>query len=134
MDEAMGLKRSPMGWIVGGAALTGGTIGLVLQWWTSTIDYPIVISGKPFFSFQAFLFVTFALAVLFSAFAASIGMLMINRLPRYHHPVFYSDAFAKASDDGFFVSVLLDDGKFDRDKTSQLLQSIGGRNIEVLEG
>ncbi len=134
MDDAMGLKRSPMGWIVGLSALAGGTIGIVLQWWTSAIEYPIVISGKPLFSFQAFIFVTFALAVLFSAIGASIGMLMINRLPRLHHPVFFSDVFKKASDDGFFISVLSDDPKFNKAETGQFLQSIGGSNVEVLEG
>lgn len=134
MDDAMGLKRSPMGWIVGAAAITGGTIGIVLQWWTSTIDYPIVISGKPFFSFQAYIFVTFALAVLFSAIGASIGMLMVNRLPRLHHPVFYSDTFKQASNDGFFISVLSEDPKFDKAETGQFLKSIGGNDIEVLEG
>ena len=45
MDQAMGLGRSPIGYIVA----TMGTIGLIgamtLQWWTSTVDYRIVISG-----------------------------------------------------------------------------------------
>lgn len=134
MDDAMGLKRSPMGWIVGTAATIGGIAGLALQWWTSTIDYPIVISGKPLFSFQAYIFVTFALAVLCSAFAASIGMLMVNKLPRYHHPVFYSDLFKRCSNDSFFISVLSDDPKFDKAETGQFLQSIGGNDVEVLEG
>ncbi|MFH1699383.1 MAG: DUF3341 domain-containing protein [Candidatus Zixiibacteriota bacterium] len=133
MDEAMGLKRSPLGWMVGLMALIGGIGALALQWWTSAIDYPIIISGKPFFSYHAYLFVTFALAVLASAFTASIGMLAINGLPRLHHPVFYSERFAACSIDCFFVSVEKGDKDFDPDKTKELLQSLGGYNVELLE-
>ncbi|MFZ5981502.1 MAG: DUF3341 domain-containing protein [Candidatus Zixiibacteriota bacterium] len=133
LDKAMGLNRSRLGWIVGLAALTGTSGALALQWWTSTIDYPLVISGKPFFSFQAFVPVTFALGVLLSAFAALIGMLALNGLPRLHHPVFYSDNFARVTDDGFFISIEADDPQFDLDKTRAFLESIGGKDLEVLE-
>jgi hypothetical protein len=133
MDEAMGLKRSPLGWIVGLLALIGGSGLLALQWWSSTIEYPLVISGKPFFSFQAYVPVTFAGAVLCGAFAATFGMLIINQLPRLHHPIFYSDRFS-ATDDGFFVSIEAGDPSFDKDKTAVFLESIGGKDIEVLQG
>ena len=133
MDAAMGLKRSPLGWIVGLAALIGTSAALGLQWWTSTIDYPLVISGKPFFSFQAYVPVTFALGVLLSAFAALIGMLVLNGLPRLHHPTFYSDRFARVTDDGFFISIEAADPKFDAQETIKFLESIGGTNPEVLK-
>ena len=133
MDAAMGLKRSPLGWIAGLLALGGGAFAFALQWWTSAVDYPIVISGKPFFSFQAYVPVTFALAVLSAAFAATFGMLIINRLPRYHHPLFYSDRFAP-SDTGFYISVEVDDPKFDTVETARFLESIGAINIETIEG
>jgi hypothetical protein len=133
MDDAMGLRRSPLGWIVGLLALIGGSGLLALQWWTSSVDYPLVISGKPFFSFQAYVPVTFAGAVLLGAFAATFGMLMLNRLPRLFHPVFYSNRF-NAGDDGFFVSIESDDSLFDANKTSAFLESIGGKQVEKLEG
>jgi hypothetical protein len=134
LDKAMGLKRSPLGWMVGLAALAGTSGALALQWWTSTIDYPLVISGKPLFSFQAYVPVTFAVGVILSAATALIGMLALNGLPRYHHPVFYSDRFTKASDDGFFISVEAVDEKFDSEQTRILLEQSGGKNIEILEG
>jgi hypothetical protein len=132
MDQAMGLKRSPLGWIVGVAAIIGGSGALALQWWTSTIDYPVVISGKPLFSYQAYVPVTFALAVLLSAIVALVGMLALNGLPRFNHPVFSSSKFGAATDDGFFLSVLSDDPQYDSDKTRKLLTSIGGQDLEVL--
>jgi hypothetical protein len=132
MDKAMGLKRSGLGWLVGISGIIGTTSALALQWWTSTIDYPIVISGKPLFSFQAYVPVTFAVGVLLAAFTALFGMLVLNGLPRLFHPVFYSDKFSRFSDDGFFISVESDDPKFDPEKTGKFLESIGGKDIELL--
>ena len=133
MDAAMGLKRSPLGWIVGLAGLVGTSGGLALQWWTSSVAYPLVISGKPFFSFQAYLPVTFALGVLLGAVTALGSMLALNGLPRLFHPVFYSDNFARASDDGFFVSIESGDPLFDAEKTSAFLVTLGGKDVEVLQ-
>lgn len=133
MDQAMGLKRSPVGWIAGMAALIGGTFGFGLQWWTAAVDYPIIISGKPFFSFQAFVPVTFALAVLSAAFAATFGMLILNRLPQLFHPLFFSEKFTRFSDDRFMVFIESADPKFDKDTTSSFLKSIGGTDVEVVE-
>jgi hypothetical protein len=132
MDQAMGLKRSPLGWMVGLAALIGTSGALALQWWTSTIDYPLNISGKPLFSYQAYVPVTFAVGVVFAAIAALIGMLALNGLPRYHHPVFFSKEFSRVTDDGFFISIEADDSKFDEKQTAEFLRSIGGLDVEVL--
>ena len=95
---------------------------------------PIVFSGKPYFAFQAYVIVTFALFILFGAAAAVIGMLGLNKLPRYHHPLFYSDNFKKATDDGFFVSIDAEDKIFDKKETKTFLKSIGGKKIELVEG
>jgi hypothetical protein len=133
MDRAMGEKRSPLGWIVGIVAFLGLGAGVTLEWWTSTIDYPLVISGKPFFSYQAYGPVAFAVMVLSSAFIALIGMLLLNKLPRFNHPVFNSNRFTKVSDDGFFISIEADDPHFEQKKTSDFLKTIGGQNIELLE-
>lgn len=132
MDAAMGLGRSPLGWIVGLAATIGAGGGLALQWWTSTIDLPLIISGKPFFSYPAYVPVTFGLGVLLAAVAAVIGMLALNGLPRLNHPVFHSNRFARFSDDGFFVSVEVGDAKFDAQATARFLESIGGLDVELL--
>ncbi len=71
----------------------------------------MVISGKPFFAFQAYVPVTFALGVLGGAFAALLSMLILNRLPRLNHPLFNSERFRQFSNDKFFVSVEGDDPK-----------------------
>ena len=95
MDNAMGEKRSILGWIVGPVAFAMLAFGFLFEGWSSVIAYPLVIAGKPLFSYQAFGAVAFALMVLFSAFASLFGMFAINKLPRYHHPVFFSENFSR---------------------------------------
>jgi hypothetical protein len=134
MDDAMGMKRSKLAFIIAIFALIGALVGFGLQTWTHSIAYPNIISGKPFFAWQSYIVITFALFVLFGAFASVFGMLKLNKLPRFHHPVFYSDNFEKkASNDGFFVSIESDDPLFNKEETSGFLKSIGGIEIELLE-
>jgi hypothetical protein len=133
MDRAMGLTRSPLGYIVGLLCILGAAVGLGLQSWVHTIEYPLIIAGKPFFSWQAFIIITFALLVLFGAFGAVLGMLSLSRLPQLHHPLFGSDNFSRFSRDAFFISVESSDPLFDEKKTRDLLASIGGTNLELIE-
>jgi hypothetical protein len=132
MDEAMGLKRSPLGFIVFVVAVFAFIGGILLEWWTSTVDYPLVISGKPFFSYQAYGPVAFAIMVLLSAFAALIGMLMLNKLPLFYHHLFSSKGMERVSNDGFFISIESNDPKFDTTKTKKFVTALGGKNVEEL--
>ncbi len=132
LDDAMGLKRSMIGYIVGISAFLGAIAGLTLQWWSSVIAYPMVISGKPFFSWQAFIIITFGLMVIGGASAAVFGMFGMNKLPTYHHPLFNSVNFEKATDDGFFLCIESSDSQFDEVKTVSFMESLGGSNLEII--
>ncbi|RAP26597.1 DUF3341 domain-containing protein [Candidatus Marinamargulisbacteria bacterium SCGC AG-343-D04] len=133
MDDAMNLKPSPLGWIV----LCGGTFGLLggfgLQTWVSTVAYKLVISGKPFFSYPAFVPVTFELMVLFSAFATVFGMFALIKLPRYHHPLFKSKNFRKVTSHGFFLSIDSNDELYDEESATTFLKELNGTAVEVIQ-
>lgn len=133
MDQAMGLKRSPLGYIVFAVAAVALAAGILLEWWTSTIAYPLVISGKPFFSYQAYGPVAFAIMVLTSSFAALLGMMALNRLPRFFHHLFHSRNIEHVMNDGFLVSLDSRDPKFDLQQAKDFLNSIGAKNIEVIQ-
>jgi hypothetical protein len=130
MDEAMGLKRSPLGWIVGVVAFFALGAGFTLEWWTSVVAYPLVIAGKPFFSYQAYGPVAFAIMVLTSAFVALFGMLALNKLPMLYHKIFDAKLSDKINIDGFILSVTADDPQFDPVRTKEFLKEIGGRDLE----
>ncbi len=134
MDRAMGMKRSKLGYVIGLCAFIGAATGFGLQSWAHAIAYPQVISGKPYFAWQAYIVITFALLVLFGAIGSVLGMLGFNRLPRLHHPVFFSDYFEKLSDNGFFIGVDSDDPQFDKEKTVAFFESLGSGHVELLEG
>jgi hypothetical protein len=94
-----------------------------MQWWMNAVDYPLIISGKPFNSLPADIPVTFELTVLLASLTAFIGMLVLNGLPRLHHPLFASRAFRRATTDAFFLAIEATDPRFDPAKTEQLLMA-----------
>ena len=133
IDDALGVPRSRLGWIVLGAGLTGAMSAILLQWWTGAVSYPLVIGGKPLFSMEFATPVTFELTVLFGAFAAVFGMLALNGLPRFYHPVFnYSNA-GKMTDDRFLLVIEADDPCFDPKESADLMKSLGATHSELVE-
>lgn len=133
LDKAMAIPVSRLGWIVFPCGLTGTATALGIEWYSAAGVYPLIIGGKPFFSFPAFVPVMFALTILFSAFAAVFGMLAINGLPRLSHPLLAHPRFRGFSDDRFFISVDSLDPKFDVNRTAELLQRLGGKHVTVVE-
>jgi hypothetical protein len=133
LDAAMGLKSSRLPWLCLVMGLSGAAIGMGLQWWVHTQGYVLNISGKPLFSWQAFVPVTFELGVLGGALGAVGGMLAMNQLPMLFHPLFHSKAFERVTDDGFFVSIESWDPKFDAPLTRKFLEDIGGADVELIE-
>src|SRR5436305_15219241 len=74
----------------------------------------------------------FELTVLFSAFAAFFANLIMNGLPRWHHPMFNWDRFARATNDGFFLAIEARDPRFSAIETHHLLLDTGGLHINLL--
>lgn len=133
MDDAMDLKPSKLGYIVLAHAILGFIGALSLISWTASVAYPINISGKPYLNFPAFVPVTFELTILLSAFGAVFGMFFLNKMPKHHNPIFNSDTFKKATDDGFFVIIESDDDLYHDEKTKTFLQEAGAVHIETID-
>ena len=133
MDDAMGLGRSPVGFIVGTAALLAFAFVVGSLYWITAVDYKWVISGKPYFSYQAYVPVIFAVCVLTSAIVATITMIVLDRMPQWFHPLFESHNFTRFCDNGFFISIAAVDQKYDESATRNLLSEIGGKNIEIID-
>ncbi len=88
LDAAQGLKRSPLPFITFSAGLTGCILGFYLQYWTSVIDWPLIVGGKPMNSWPAFVPVMFECTILFAGLATVVGMFLLNRLPNQHRKAF----------------------------------------------
>jgi len=133
LSEALELPTSKLPLLV----LLGGALGLLggygLQYWTSVIDYPLNIGGRPFHSWVSFIPVTFEVTILLAALAAVLGMLALNGLPEPYHPVFNVPRFALASKDRFFICIEATDPKFDHDETWRFLTSLGPRVVSEVD-
>ena len=131
----MGLGKSVVSYITLCAGLTGTATALLLELGSALYLYPLIVQGKPvnITTIPAFFPVIFELTVLFSAFGAVLGMLAMNLLPRWNHPLFSWERFVeKASDDGFFVVVEASDPRFSDKDTRDFLANIGGTNITAV--
>jgi hypothetical protein len=133
LDRALGLGRSKVPAFVLLGGLFGAVFAQTLQWYQSAIAYPLITGGKPLNSTEAFVPITFETTILYAALGAVFGMLVLNGLPRLYHPVFRGKSFARASDDGFFLSVEARDPLFDRRATMALLEALGGVEVELIE-
>jgi hypothetical protein len=134
IDEALGIPYSKLGWIVVCIGLCGTATALLLIWWCGAINYPLVIGGKPLFDFTFSIPITFELTILCSAFAALLGMLALNGLPRLYHPSLNYRNAHRATDDKFLLVIEADDPKFHPQQTVEHLKSVGAADVEVVEG
>jgi hypothetical protein len=132
MDKAMGLSDSKLGWIVLCCGMSGTFLAWLMMFWMNGVDYPIVIGGKPPGTLPSMIPIMFEVTVLFSALSAVFGMFGLNQLPRHHHPLFFSERFKGFSDDKFFLSVEVEDPKYDATKTRALFESAKAKFVEVV--
>ena len=133
MDKAMGLNDSGLGWIVLLCGLTGVTCAITMIQWMNGYDYPLVIGGKPPEAYASMVPIMFELTVLIAAFGATFGMLGLNRIPRHHHPIFYSERFEACSNDKFFISIEAEDEQFDPNATRAFLEGLEPSHVELIE-
>jgi hypothetical protein len=133
LENAMGLKASILPFFVLLAGITGGVSAMGFMLWTSAVDYPLNIGGKPTWSVPAFIPITFEFTVLLSCLTCFFALWFLCRLPQLFHPAFKSKAFDKVTDDKFFIMIESQDPRFDLVKTRQLLEDAGASLIEELE-
>jgi mono/diheme cytochrome c family protein len=133
LDDAMGIKQTPLPWFTLCAGLTGGSLGVLMQWWMNAVDYPFITSGKPDWSLPANIPIVFELTILFSALTTFFAMWVMNNLPRWYNPLSHVERFARATDDRFFLAIETTDPQFDAASAEALLKQTGAHVIEPVE-
>ena len=131
LAEAIGHEYSmvPLITLIGG--MIGGLGGYFMQWYSMASLYPLNVGGRPHNSWPNFIPITFELTILVASLSAFVSMLILNRLPQPHHPVFNAPDFQRASIDRFFLCLEVDDPKFERQATARFLESL--QPIKVIE-
>ena len=106
LEHAMGYGQSPVRVFALVGALTGTATGFALSIFTS-MDWPLVVGGKPIVSIPAFVIIAFELTILFGALATVIGLFINARLPRLKPLVVYDPEFSSGRF-GVYVSAAAD--------------------------
>jgi hypothetical protein len=142
IEKYVGIRMTILPWIVLCAGLTGlsvatflthYTMGIEIPWLSNFSGYQFLISGKPFMSTPAYIPPMFELTILFSAFGAVGGMLILNGLPMHYNPLLRSHRFKRVTDDRFFVVIEARDPKFDEIETVRLLRTTHPIALERVE-
>ncbi|CAN5393819.1 DUF3341 domain-containing protein [soil metagenome] len=133
IDEALGIKRSILPFMVLAGGFAGLLTGLGLQIWVHAFEYPMNIGGRPFVSLPSFVPPAFELTILFASFTAVLGMLFLNGLPQPYHPVFNVPRFALATREKFFLIVETKDPLFDYEKTRSFMESLNPQEVFDVE-
>ena len=131
--EALGMKERKVAPIILMGGITGMISAYALQYWTSVIDFPMNIGGRPLHAWVSFSPPTFEVTILLSAFSAVLGMLILNGLPQPYHPVFNAKRFSLASQTTFFLAIEAADPHCDADKTRAFLESLHPREVVAVE-
>ena len=127
LDEAMGTARSRLPLV----ALAGGGGGLfaalALELYTSVIDWPLNVGGKPDAALLAFIPIAFELTILGAGLATAAGLLIGSRLLPFRTAAVVDRS---ATDDTFAVAVYCRDSALDRRLVEQLLLNYGAMSVE----
>lgn len=141
IEDALGIGKTILPWIVLAMGITGGLTGLGMQYFMNATEqpgalfsgYPYLISGKPTFSLPANIPVTFELTILLAAFGAFFGMLALNKLPTFSNPLFRHPSFARATNDRFFLAIDASDPKFKMQKHREMLEKFSPISMEEIQ-
>jgi mono/diheme cytochrome c family protein len=130
MNKAMNLPPSKLGYV---ALIFGlsGTLGALLSlWWVSAVDYPIIVGGKPFFSFPAYIPVMFEVTVLSASIATVLAMLFFFfKLPNNSHPLNSTVYMKKVSADKYGIVIPANDPKFEETTVRIFLEKVHAKEI-----
>ncbi|NLY00100.1 MAG: DUF3341 domain-containing protein [Rhodopirellula sp.] len=127
LDDALGWRPSRLTWACGLCGAAGALFILWYQFWTSAVDWPLNVGGKPFNSLPAFVPVIFEAMVLCGAVGSVLAFFLVSRLfpgkqARLIRP--------QITDDRFALLIEQTDAGFDVKQISALLAEHHAEEIE----
>lgn len=133
VSVVLGHRTAVVPLIAATAAVVGGGLSYLAQYWMNAVDYPLNVGGRPLHSWPAFIPATIIVSALWLAAAAFLTMLFKCGLPRFSHPMFDVPGFERASDERFFLWVSSEDPAYEPRDVAALLQRQGAVAITRLE-
>ena len=129
VDEAIGIKRSFIPWVTFIFGLTGCTFGIWFTWWTSAVDWPLNIGGKPMWSLPAFIPVIFECTILLAALSSVGALFFICGLPKVNPTIIDPDLTSHK----FALFVPSNDTFYDEQRLGQIFKDNGAEDVRSAE-
>ena len=127
IDDKMGIRRSRLTWVCFLMGLLGATLAIYFQFWTSWIDWPINVGGKPFNSLPAFIPIAFEITVLFAGMGVVAALfLRVGLGPGKREKI----ADPRVTDDRFVLLLRLQGAEHTVDKARTLLRQEGAVEVD----
>lgn len=126
MEEACGIPRSPIPYVTFIAGAIGCSLGLLLTWWTSAVNWPVNIGGKPMFSLPAFVPIIFELTILFAALSSVGAMFYLCNMPQVDPPVIDPDLTSHK----FAIFIPENETGYDYAKIEQIFKDLGAAEVK----
>jgi len=131
LEHALGYKRTRLPIVAFLFAMTGTSLALFMQIFMLVVDWPMIIGGKPFFSFPDFVPVTFELSVLLSAFGMVGTFLVKSDLKPYKiYPRMFD---VRSTDDKHLLVVDLDQNSLSQDELKSIISQSGAEEVNFKE-
>ncbi len=128
MEEACGIKRSPIPYVTFGAGVIGLLAGLSLTYYTSVVDWAINIGGKPMFSLPAFIPIVFELTVLFAALSSVGAFFYLCGMPKGDVPTIDPDLTCHK----FAIFIPENEVGYNSERVELLLKDLGAVEIKKM--
>lgn len=129
-DEVLRLKKSPVPYVAGAAALVGVVSGVLMQWWMNDVDYAINVGNRNAVPSPTWMPVTFELGVLLAGVSIFFGLMALFRFPKPYDPLFEVEGFRSATIDALWLSVAV---KADEvPVVSEELRKLGAAEVELV--
>jgi hypothetical protein len=127
LDEAMGLAPSRLPWVCFALGLAGAALKVWFEFWTTSVNWPVNVGGKPWNSLPAFVPITFEVMVLAAGVSTVIAFLAVARLLPGRRPKMPP---ARVTDDQFVLVLEETDAAFDVARVCRLLGNFNAVRVE----
>lgn len=133
MPKAMKLGRSKLGYAALIFGLSGILAALLMTFWMSAVDYPMIIGGKPYFAFPKYIPIIFEVTVLAAAIGTVVTMLFFFfKFPNNSHPLHDTDYIKRVSSDKLGISIQAEDDVFNAEEVKKLLNELGAEEVNEI--
>ena len=126
IEDALGYRRSRLSIAAFLFGILGTSLALIMQIGMMGVDWPMIIGGKDFIPFPAFIPVTFELTVLLAAFGMVGTFFVISDLKPWAKPRLFD---VRCTDDKHVMAIDLSQNTIDESKIDKILKDNGATEV-----